>query len=237
MREPYRDSPETTGLAVTDPAVLKELIQKAAARGLQVAVHAIGDAAVEQVIACYEAVTGPGRNPLRHGVLHCQITDPGLLARMAKNDILVLAQPIFLLHDLYIVENRAGRALASTSYAWGSMERLGIRAAYGTDSPVESLDPIQGIACAVTRKDPAADYPKDGFFPQERVDVYTAVDNYTAGSAYANFDENRMGRIRPGALADLVLLDRDIFTSPPDEIHRAKVLCTMTGGTFVHGGI
>jgi predicted amidohydrolase YtcJ len=236
-REPYRDSPETAGLPVTDPAVLKELIQKAAAGGIQAAVHAIGDAAVEQVISCYEAVTGPGHNPLRHGVLHCQITDPGLLARMANNDILALAQPIFLLHDLYIAENRVGRALASTSYAWGSMERLGIRAAYGTDSPVESLDPIQGIACAVTRKDPAADYPKDGFFPQERVDVYTAVDNYTAGSAYANFDENRLGRIRPGALADLVLLDRDIFTIPPDEIHHTKVLCTIAGGTVVHGGL
>jgi predicted amidohydrolase YtcJ len=235
MREPYRDSPETTGLAVTDPALMGELIQKAAAAGLQVAIHAIGDAAVEQVISCYEAVTGPGHNPLRHGLIHCQITDPGLLERMAKNDILALVQPIFLRHDLYIVENRVGKALASTSYAWGSMERLGIRSAYGTDCPVESIDPLQGIACAVTRKDPAADYPSEGFFSEERVDVYTAVDNYTTGSAYANFDETRMGRICPGALADLVLLDQDIFTIDPEEIHKTRVVCTMVGGEPVYG--
>jgi predicted amidohydrolase YtcJ len=235
LREPYRDRPETRGMPVTDPAVMGELIQRAAAAGLQTVTHAIGDAAMDGVISCCEAVTGPGHNPLRHGIIHCQITDRGLLERMAKNDIAALVQPVFLLHDLYIAENRVGAALASSSYAWGTMERLGIRAAYGTDCPVESLDPLQGIACAVTRQDPGAGYPKDGFFPEERVDVYTAVDNYTAGSARAGFDEGRMGRIRPGALADLALLDRDIFSIPPEEIHKTKVLCTIAGGELVHG--
>jgi predicted amidohydrolase YtcJ len=198
-------------------------------------IHAIGDAAMDQVISCYEKVTGPGHNPLRHGIIHCQITDRGLLERMARNHIPALVQPIFLLHDLYIVENRVGAALASGSYAWGTMERLGVRAAWGTDCPVESMDPLQGIACAVTRQDPGAAFPAGGFFPEERVDVYTAVDNYTAGSAWAAFDEDRMGRIRPGALADLALLDRDIFTIPPEEIHKTKVLCTIVGGELVHG--
>jgi predicted amidohydrolase YtcJ len=99
------------------------------------------------------------------------------------------------------------------------------------------MDPIQGIACAVTRKDPEADFPREGFFPGERVDVYTAVDNYTRGSAYANFDEGRLGRIRPGALADLALLDRDIFSLPPEEIHRTRVTGTMVGGEWVYGGM
>ena len=236
LREPYRDSPETRGMPVTDPAVLGELIQRAAAHSLQTATHAIGDAAMDGVISCCESVTGHRHNPLRHGIIHCQITDRKLLERMAYSGILALVQPVFLLHDLYIAENRVGAALASSSYAWETMERLGVRAAYGTDCPVESMDPLQGIACAVTRQDPGADFPRDGFYPEERVDVYTAVDNYTAGSAWANFDEGRMGRIRPGALADMVLLDRDIFTIPPAEIHKTKVLCTMTGGELVHGG-
>lgn len=237
LRRPYRDNPATSGLTVTGKEELTRLVKKASAHGLQVAVHAIGDAAVDAVVSAYEAVTAPGQNPLRHGVLHCQITDPELLERMRKNDLLALVQPIFVLHDLYMVESRVGPELASTSYAWASMERLGIRSAYGTDCPVESMDPIQGIACAVTRKDPEADFPPEGFFPAQRVDVYTAVDNYTQGSAYANFDENRMGRIRPGALADLALLDRDIFTIPAGEIHRARVTAVLVGGDLVYGGI
>jgi predicted amidohydrolase YtcJ len=233
MRRPYRDDPGNTGVPVMDRPVLEGLIKGADAGGMQVAVHVIGDAALDLVLECYEALSP--RNPLRHGVIHCQITDPGLLARMARRGILALVQPIFLARDLYIVEKRVGKALAASSYAWGSMDRLGIPAAYGTDSPVESIDPLRGIACAVTRKDPEADFPPGGFCPGERVDVYTAVDNYTAGSAYANFDEGRLGRIRAGCLADLVLLDRDIFTIPPEEIPRARVSATLIGGAVVYG--
>jgi predicted amidohydrolase YtcJ len=235
MRRPYRDDPGNTGLAVMDRPVMEGLIRKADAGGMQVAVHAIGDAALDLVLGCYEAVTGPRRNPLRHGIIHCQITDPGLLKRMERNGILALVQPIFLARDLYIVEKRVGKELAATSYAWGSMDRLGVPASYGTDSPVESVDPLRGIACAVTRKDPEADFPPGGFCPGERVDVYTAVDNYTAGSAYANFDEARLGRIRAGFLADLVLLDRDIFTIPPEEIPKTRVSATLTGGVLTAG--
>jgi predicted amidohydrolase YtcJ len=237
LREPYRDNPETRGLPVVEKSVLAALIKKAHENHLPVAVHAIGDGGIDAVLAGFEGVTRGGRNPLRHGVLHCQISDIPLLERMVRHDILALVQPIFLTHDLYMVESRVGPELASTSYAWGTMERLGIRIAYGTDSPVESMNPLLGIACAVTRKDVYGDYGGEGFYPQEKVDVYTAVDNYTAGSAYANFDETRLGRIDPGFLADLVLLDRDIFTLPPEEIGSAKVIFTMVGGAIVYGGV
>ncbi|GHT77527.1 amidohydrolase [Spirochaetia bacterium] len=233
LRKPYQDA-ETIGVPALETPVLRALIQKADAQGLQVAVHAIGDAAVDAVVSAYEALTTAGTragpNPLRHALIHCQITDRLLLERMKQQDILALVQPIFLANDLYIAESRVGRALASTSYAWGTMEKLGIHAAYGTDCPVESINPLEGIACAVTRKNASADYPKGGFFPEERVDVYTAVDNYTAGTAYANFDEHRTGRIAPGYLADLTLLDRDIFTLQAEEIPSARVLLTMIGG-------
>ncbi|MDR3167314.1 MAG: amidohydrolase [Treponema sp.] len=234
LRKPYQDKPETTGMAVAEPEFLKSLILKAHTNGLQTATHAIGDAAIETLLNCFEALPDAGHNPLRHGIIHCQITDQPLLKRMAQNHILALVQPIFLAQDLRITESRVGPALASTSYAWGSMQALGIHSSYGTDCPVESMNPLAGIACAVTRKDPEADYPPGGFFPEERVDVYTAVDNYTIESAYANFDENRLGRIKGGYLADLVLLDGDIFTLPPEIIHRVKALWTMVGGEIIY---
>jgi predicted amidohydrolase YtcJ len=231
-RRPYHDAPETQGVAEMDWALLRGLIEKAHKNGMQVIVHAIGDAAIEEVIKGFEALGEP-RNPLRHGIVHCQITDKSLLSRMAKSNLLAFVQPVFLSSDLYVVESRVGAALASTSYAWGSMERLGIRAAYGTDAPVEPLNPLLGVACAVTRKDPPRRYPENGFYPEECVDVYTAVDNYTTAGAYAHFDENRLGRIQAGYEADMILLDRDIFTMPPDEIPSARVLWTMIHGEIL----
>jgi predicted amidohydrolase YtcJ len=232
MRRPYHDDPHTQGVPEMDWALLRGLIEKAHKNGMQVIVHAIGDAALEEAIKGFEALGDP-RNPLRHGIVHCQITDKTLLSRMAKSNLLALVQPIFLASDLYIAESRVGAALASTSYAWGSMERLGVRAAYGTDAPVEPLNPLLGIACAVTRKDLSKRYPENGFYPEERVDVYTAVDNYTTAGAYAHFDERRLGRIQAGYEADMTLLDKDIFAMPPDEIPTAQVLWTMISGEMV----
>lgn len=233
LREPYKDAPDDTpntkGLRVLDAGVMNAYIKKASQNGLQVVVHAIGDGAIDTVVTNLETVTREHDNPLRHGILHCQITDSPLLERMARNDILALVQPIFLASDLYIAESRVGRELASTSYAFGTMERLGIHTSYGSDCPVESLNPLACIAAAVTRRD-IADKSGDAFYPEESVDVWTAVDNYTIGSAYANFDENRMGRICSGYLADLVLLDRDIFSIPAEQIGEAQVLFTMVGG-------
>jgi predicted amidohydrolase YtcJ len=236
LRRPYRDKPDTCGLAVLETETLRALVKKAAENRFQLAIHAIGDGAVDAVLSAYERVTPPapasagGGNPLRHGIVHCQITDNDLLGRMKRRDILALIQPVFLSHDYRMVENRVGKELAATSYAWGEMERLGIRAAYGTDSPVEDLNPLLGIEWAARRTGAGADLPPEGFYPGQRVDLYSAVDNYTIGTAYANFDEHRTGRIKPGSLADLVLLDRDIFTAPSEDIAKARVLFTMIGG-------
>ncbi|GHV91780.1 amidohydrolase [Spirochaetia bacterium] len=232
MRQPYHDKPETRGFPVMDGDFLDALTQKAAAGGMQVVVHAIGDAGVEAVLKTFGKVTGPGHNPLRHGVIHCQITDRGLLEKMARNNILALVQPIFLADDMYVLENRVGPELASSSYAWGSMEKLGIPASYGTDAPVSDFNPLLGISWAVRRQNPADGFPKGGFYPAERVDVSAAVDAYTAGAAWASFDENRLGRIKAGYLADLAFIDRDIFSIPPEDIHLARVVRTMVGGAL-----
>jgi len=234
LRKPYHDDPSTIGLRVHSPEAMDVFVQKAQKNNIQVIVHAIGDAAVDQVISAFEKVTGKNKNDLRHAVVHCQITDLPLLQRMANNDILAIIQPIFLAHDLYMAEDRVGKELVSTSYAWKTMEKLGIKTSYGTDCPVESISPIECIDCAVNRNDLYNDYPEGGFYPAECVDVYTAVDAYTSGSAYATFDEKEKGRIKQGYLADLVLLDRDIFTIPRKEIRNTKVLWTMVGGNIAY---
>lgn len=233
LRAPYADAPKTRGIRVLEPEAMAAYIQKASKSSLQVAVHAIGDGAMDTVISCFEAVTRQGQNPLRHGIIHCQITDRQLVSRMAENDLLALVQPIFVASDMHIAEKRVGRELASTSYAFGTMNRLRMHVAYGSDCPVETLNPLKGIACAVLRTDPDAS-SGNVFFPEERVDVYDAVDSYTLGSAYASFDEDQMGRIYPGYLADLVLLNRDIFTIPEEKIGDAQVLFTMVGGEIVY---
>ncbi|MDR0720564.1 MAG: amidohydrolase [Treponema sp.] len=227
LRRPYHDDPSTFGIPAEKAEVLEDLFVKAHRGGFQIVVHAIGDAALDMVLSGYEKITAPGSNPLRHSALHCQITDMPLLRRMGDNHILALVQPGFLKTDRLILRDRVGGALASTSYAWGAMEKLGIRTAYGTDCPVQPINPLEGIASAVGRE--------GGFYPEHSVDTYTAVDAYTAGSAYANFDENRLGRIAPGLLADMVLLDKDIFTLPPEAIPSAAVCWTMSGGEMAYG--
>jgi predicted amidohydrolase YtcJ len=235
-REPYHDDPSTRGFQRHSQEEMNALVRKNHENGFQVIIHAIGDAAIDEALTAFEKANGGRNNDLRHGIVHCQITDMPLLQRMAHNDILALMQPIFLTHDLYIIENRVGKELASTSYALATMKKLSIKASYGTDSPVESMSPLECIDCAVNRHDVANGYPAEGFYPDECVDVYTAVDAYTVGSAYAEFAEDTKGRIKPGYLADMTLLDKDIFTIPQKEIRTARVLWTMVGGKMAYQG-
>ncbi|MDR1948876.1 MAG: amidohydrolase [Spirochaetaceae bacterium] len=242
---PYADDPATRGLAAMEAGAMAAAVKRLDGLGFQVIIHAIGDAAADQVLRCFEALDcfkalDPGDssgtpNPRRHAMVHCEVMTTGLLERMARRDILALVQPAFLTHDTAIAEIRLGRERASRFLPLGSMARMGIRTAYGTDCPVESLCPLKCIENAV-RRPARGEEGESCFFPEERVDVYTAVDAYTAGSAYAAFAEDRLGRIRPGYLADLTLLDRDIFSTDPAEIGKAKVLFTMVGGRIAYGG-
>jgi predicted amidohydrolase YtcJ len=233
MRKPYLDAPSTRGHQIHTQKEMDTLVLKNHKNGFQVIVHAIGDAAIEETLNAFEKAGGR-TNELRHGLVHCQITDLPLLRRIADNNILVFIQPIFLTHDLYMLENRVGGELASTSYAHATMDRLGVKTAYGTDSPVESMNPLECIDCAVNRRDVTNGYPEEGFYPDECVDVYTAVDAYTAGGAYAEFAETSKGRIKAGYLADMTLLDRDIFTIPKKEIRSAQALWIMVGGVMAY---
>lgn len=232
MLDDYADDAGNRGVEVLSQEELDEICQLAADNGIRVVTHAIGDGAVELVINAYEKVMDDG-NSLRHGIVHCQITSQEQLERIARLNIPVLYQPIFLDYDIDIVEDRVGPNLAKTSYAFNSLFELGAPISLGTDCPVEDLNPWHNIYCAVTRMKLNGS-PAGGYNPSENMSVSDAVDCYTYGSAYNEFKEDFKGRIKPGFAADLVVLDRDIFTIDPAEIKDINVLKTMIDGEFVY---
>ena len=233
MRRPYADDPGNLGVEALSDERQERLCRAAAAHGMQVITHVIGDAAVERTADIYERTMAGGPNALRHALVHCQITDRPLLERIARLGILVMAQPIFLDYDMHVVESRCGRELASTSYAFETLRRLGGHVSYGTDAPVESCNPFPNLYSAVTRQDKNG-RPKGGFYPEERVGTGDAVDAYTLESAYAEFAEGFKGRIRPGYLADFTVLSDDIFTLEPEAIRDVAAAMTVVGGEIVH---
>lgn len=233
VREGYLEDRHNHGVCAMSDELHEELVQYCTEKGLKVVTHVIGDGAVEKVIDAYEKSFKNGKNELRHGLIHCQLTDMNLLERIAKNDICVYYQPVFLDYDLHIVEKRVGSDLAKTSYAFNTLDKLGAKIAYGTDAPVEDLNPFPSIACAVTRQD-KNNYPENGFVPEECVDIYTAIDAYTEGSAYVEFMENKKGRIKEGFFADLTVLDRDIFTIDSKDIRNVKAYMTIIDGEIVY---
>jgi predicted amidohydrolase YtcJ len=230
MREPYHDKPETRGFPTLDVELFGRLAAKAGKNGFQVVTHCIGDAAADAAINAYARANGGGPNTMRHGIVHCQMTRREDIGRIGKAGLLVLAQPVFLADDLAVLESHVGRELAMTSYAWKSLEKAGAVMAYSTDAPVCTIDPIANLHWAVNRASPGDKKPEGRFNPAECVDIETAVDNYTAGSAYSSFGEKEFGRIKPGFWADLAFLDKDIFTLPREEIYTAKVFKTLVAG-------
>lgn len=232
LKKPYCDAPETRGIPIYTQEELDSLVCAAAQRSMPSVIHAIGDATLEMALGAIEKARRIEKTPLRHGIVHCQITDLTLLARMKSLDVMALVQPIFLDYDLHITDARVG-GLAKTSYAFGTMLRFGIRMAFGSDAPVERFNVIQGIYHATTRKD-LSGFPKGGWYPEERLSVEQAVAAFTREAAYASLEEGIKGTITEGKLADLVVLDRDIFAIPADEIKNASVYMTVCGGEITY---
>lgn len=232
MTKDYADAPGVRGIRCVTESDLDAFMKISAENDMQVAIHAIGDKAVDIVLSAYEKTLPKGKNPMRWGVVHCQITDDALIERFKKGDIHPMVQPIFIHYDMHITADRVGEELADTSYAFGKMDRLGLHISYGTDSPVEDLNTMNNIYCAVTRRD-LTGQPSGGWHPEEAVSVERAIDNYTAGGAYNSFEEGKKGLLLPGYMADLAVLDRDIFTVPHEEIKDIKIDMTMVGGQVV----
>ena len=234
MRHEYLDDPGNYGVEATSEEKMEAFVSAASAMGLQVVTHVIGDDAVEKVINVYEKHLDGGNNTLRHALIHNQITDRPLLEKTARLNILSFYQPIFLDYDMHAVESRCGKELSSTSYAFRTLHELNPAiVSYGTDSPVEDCNPFPCLYSAVTRKDKTG-FPEGGFYPDECVDVETAVDCYTTGSAYAEGMEDKKGRIMPGFYADFAVLDRDIFTCDPMKIRDILPVLTVCAGEIAY---
>ena len=233
MKNGYVGDPDNHGVSCITPEEMDRYCSIAKKYGVQVVTHAIGDLAIEETIDAYEKAFVDGENKLRHSVIHCQITDQELIDRIAEKDILVQAQPIFMGSDMGVMQEIMEEPLISTSLNFGTMLRRGVHLSYGTDCPVEDCNPFLNLHQAINRHHQNGQ-PEGGFYPKECVDVETAIDAYTLESAYCEFQEDVKGRIKPGYYADLVVLDKDIFTCNPLEIKDILPVLTVVGGKTVY---
>ncbi len=227
---PYADQPKSRGLTVTDLSDLAEWIRAADAAGLQVAVHAIGDRANDWLLDRFAAVArANGRRDRRFRVEHAQHLTRVAIDRLGQGEAVASMQPYHAIDDGRWAEKRLGAARLKTSYAWRSLLDEGARLAFGSDWTVAPIDPLLGIYAAVTRATLDGRHP-GGWVPEEQVGVEAALRAYTMGSAYAGFQENRLGTLQPRKLADFVVLSADLFSIPPAQIKNVRVLRTVIGG-------
>jgi len=237
MLEPYEGEPDNTGITVTDKEEMFDLVSRASAAGLPATIHAIGDRAVHDALDVYEAVRaeeaarGVPRSAMRHRIEHVQIIHPDDAPRLGKLGIIASMQPIHATSDWEMAERYWG-VRAQWAYNWRAQLEAGAVLAFGSDAPVEPLEPLKGIFAAVTRRRPDGTPGPEGWYPEGRLDMDTTLRAFTQGPAYAAGMEHDLGMIAPGYLADLVMLDRDLFTIPPDELLETQVLGTMVGGAW-----
>lgn len=229
LTAPYQDAPETHGIAMYEDEALFALVREASGHGLPCAVHAIGDAATRQTLAAFAQAPGG----LRHAVVHAQIMNAEQVAQCGKMGLTILAQPVFLDADAPIVRSRVGEGLAQTAYRWRTMRGAGAHVAFGTDCPVEPYDPMPGLYCAATRRSLHGGEP---YLPEEGFSLEEALYAYTAAGAYASGEEMEKGRLWPGMLADLVIMEGQLDAQAPEGWLEIGVRVTFVGGECVCGG-
>jgi hypothetical protein len=232
MSEPYRDAPGTRGLFVTPEDSLRRWIGAADSAGLQVVVHAIGDRANALLLDIFDSVaTAHGARDRRFRVEHAQHLRAADIPRFAALGVIPSMQPYHAVDDGRWAAKRIGTRIRTT-YAFRSLLDAGARLVFGSDWTVAPLDPIQGIQAAVTRQTLDGKHP-EGWVPEEKITVEEALRAYTTNNAYAVFAEGNLGRLAPGYLADLVLLDRDLFRVAPPALGQTRVRVTVVGGKVV----
>ncbi len=229
LKAPYADDPENMGLPQFKQEQLDQMAVARAEAGFQLGFHAIGDKAVSMAL---DAFSQPGvSTTARNRIEHAQVVDPADIPRFAKLGVIASMQPSHLLTDMNWAEARLGPKRAAYSYAWKAFLDARVPLAFGTDYPVEPITPFRGLYSAVTRMNEAG---TKIYFPENRITRGQALYAYTQGSAYAEFAENRKGKLAPGFDADFILVDRDLYTVPAPDLLTARVMETFVAGQQVY---
>jgi predicted amidohydrolase YtcJ len=232
--EPYSDAPEDSGLYVNTPEELYQWISGADKAGFQAIVHAIGDGANRMLLDTYQRITREnGERDRRFRIEHAQHLAAADVTRFAELGVIPVMQPYHAIDDGRWAEKVIGAERAKEAYAFRSLLDANARLVFGSDWTVAPATPLEGIYAAVTRRTLDGKHP-DGWVPEQKISVEQAVRAYTVSAAYASFDEHEKGTLAAGRLADLVILERDLFAIPPEEIGDVKVKTTVVGGKVVY---
>jgi predicted amidohydrolase YtcJ len=235
MLAPYEGEPDNLGIVVTDKEEMLERAREASAGGLSVTVHAIGDRANHDVLDVYALLRegeagrpGPRR---RHRIEHVQVLHPADAGRLAQLDIIASMQPIHATSDMDMADRYWGER-ARLSYAWRTMLDSGATLVFGSDAPVERIDPLPGIHAAVTRRRADGRPGLNGWYSEQRLTMAETIHAFTRAAAITAGQEARQGSISPGKLADLTIFDRDLFAIPADELLDTEIAATIVDGVF-----
>ncbi len=231
---PYSDEPSSSGILRMDPDETQRMAIERDRAGFQIAFHAIGDRANRVALDVFAAVRAAnGQRDRRDRIEHAQVVAPSDLSRFAELDVIASMQPSHLLDDERWAMARLGPERCKGAYAWNTMQKLGVHLAFGTDHPVETIDPMRNLYACITRELPEGG-PKGGWEPQEKISIEDCIRDYTVGSAYAQFEEHRKGQIASGKLADIVVLSDNVTRIPPPAILKTRATITIVGGRVVH---
>ncbi|MBK8429992.1 MAG: amidohydrolase [Chloroflexi bacterium] len=238
MVEPYEREPSNYGIAVTDKEEMMAHVSRASAHGLSVTIHAIGDRAVHDVLDAYEAARreeaqrGASQPALRHRIEHVQIYHPADKLRLAQLGIIASMQPVHAISDM-VMADAAWGARAQYSYAWRDMLASGAPLVFGSDFPVEEIDPLRGIYAAVARRQIGGDYaPAEGWYASQKLTMPETIRAFTLAAAETSGQQATQGSISVGKAADFTLFDSDLFAIPTEEVLDTKVVGTITGGVW-----
>jgi predicted amidohydrolase YtcJ len=231
--EPYADDQQACGLPIYKESELNAMVLAADKAGLQIAAHAIGDKANAWILnALAQARLENGARDSRHRVEHSQVVRPEDVARFSELAVIASIQPSHCIDDMRWAEKRIA-ARVNNAYRFASFLKSGVRLAFGTDWDVEPLDPRLGIYAAVSRELPAGG-PAGGWHPDEKLPLAEAIESYTLGSAYAEFQEKEKGSIAPGKWADLAVMEENLFQIPKKAVLKAAVAMTILAGKIIY---